>query len=471
MKRGLSLRQRILLVFTGLALAGGAALTLIAGTRLEAATVRFFTQDLQNRAITAASSLGVDIESEGGSSLQTRIDALSQRTGYDYLVVDSRGRLAIPQAAPDYLVALPQALFQDALRDSVSVHTSPDAFGAQRASAAVPIKHDEDALGFLIVSAPMTRAYEEVRAQWLALLAVALPVIVLVAAASLWVGQSIVRPLSQLEESALKMASGRLDTRITINASHEIGALADAFNIMAERVEALVGQQRSFVSNAAHELRRPLMAMRLRLEGLEGSTLSPEERTVYLRELTAETTRMAGLVSSLLTLARLDERHRSDVPEPFDTVALLQDSARQWRIQTQRAGLEFRAALPADLPPLPLSAEELHIILDNLLNNAVKYTAHGSVSLTVQANAHNLIIEVSDTGEGFDAVEQARLFERFFRASRERDGFVEGTGLGLAIVHTLVAQVGGRISATSAGHGHGATFRVELPLQSSQRMS
>ncbi len=460
----LSLRQRILLVFTGLALVGGAALTLIAGKRLEAATLDFFSQDLQNRAITAASSLGAGSEEDDGGGLQHRIDALSQRTGYDYLVVDNRGRVVIPQFAPDYLTPLPNDAFQYAVRDGVAAFTGPDASGAQRASAVVPLQHEEDTLGFLVLSTPLAQAYSAVRSQWLELLGVAIPVILSVAVASLWVGQSIVRPLRQLEDSALKMAGGQLDTRIAVTSNDEIGALANAFNTMAERVEALVGQQRSFVSNAAHELRRPLMAMRLRVEALEGAELTPAQSKVYLHELTAETTRMAGLVSSLLTLARLDEGHRAGAIEPYDAVALLQDTARQWRIQAQRAGLEFKAALPADLPPLPLTAEELHIVLDNLLSNAVKYTPHGQVEMEVQASSLHLHIAVSDTGEGFDAAEEPRLFERFFRANRERGAFVDGTGLGLAIVQAVVAQVGGQIRASSAGQGKGAVFHVDLPL-------
>ncbi len=412
-------------------------------------------------------TLGIDFEFvfEGQNGApQSRIDALSQRTGYDYVVVDSRGRVIIPQTAPSYLEPLPNDVFQNAVRDGIALHTGPDATGALRASAVAPLRHDESALGFLILSAPMTRAHDEARAQWLALLGIAVPVIFAIAAASLWVGQSIVRPLNELEASALRMANGQLDTRITVIDTHEIGALAAAFNTMAERIEALVGQQRSFVSNAAHELRRPLMAMSLRLEALEGGALTPDERTVYLRELNAETLRMAGLVSSLLTLARLDEGHRVGASEPFDAVALLQDSARLWRIQAQRAGLEFHAVLPVDLPPLPLSAEELRTVLDNLLNNAVKYTPHGSVSLTVQATPQTLRIVVSDTGEGFDADEGTRLFERFFRANHERESTVDGTGLGLAIVQMIVTQAGGRVMAASAGPGQGASFAIELPL-------
>ncbi|MBL8145962.1 MAG: HAMP domain-containing histidine kinase [Anaerolineae bacterium] len=468
MKRGMSLSQRILLVFGGLTLLGGAALILIAGTRLQAATLEFFQQDLQNRVITAASSLGLGGESEEGgtrlAAVQSQIDALSQRTGYDFLLVDGFGRLVIPSTAPEYASTFPGQLFQQAAQDGIASATVSDPGGQERAYAITRIRQEENGSGFLVISSPTDRAYVEARSQWLALLAVALPVIAGVAAASVWMGRSIVRPLRQMEDSALRMADGHLDTRITVHSTHEINALANAFNRMAEQLETLIGQQRSFVSNAAHELRRPLMAIRLRLEAIETGGLTPEQQEAYLRELDAESARMAGLVTSLLTLARLDEGHLHSPPEAYDAAAVMQDAARHWRIQAQRAGLEFQAAIPEEAPTPALPAESLRMVLDNLLSNAVKYTAHGHVRLEVGADARALHLIVSDTGEGFDPAEQGRLFERFFRSTRERPATVEGTGLGLAIVAALVAQADGTVSASSPSPGQGATFRVDLPV-------
>ena len=302
----LGLGQRILLVFTGLVLVGSAALILWSGSRLQAATLDFFRQDLLNRVITAASSIGVGGEEGEGrfsaAALQSRLAGLSEDTGYDFLLVDGSGRLLVPQSAPDYLSILPVSLFQSAVQSGSGVYTAPDASGQERAWAVVPLLKEEGNPGFLIVSAPTAAADAEVRAQWLTLLAIALPIVALVALASVWVARSIIRPLHQVEELALRMADGHLDTRITVHASHEINALAAAFNQMAaqlgsvDRPAAQLRQQRRPRTAPPADGSAPAPR-----SGRERRS-DPEQQRAYLKELDAETARMAELVTSLLTL-------------------------------------------------------------------------------------------------------------------------------------------------------------------------
>ena len=172
---------------------------------------------------------------------------------------------------------------------------------------------------------------------------------------------------------------------------------------------------------------------------------------------------MAALVSSLLVLARIDEGRYDNSRSVTDTVSVLHDLARHWRIEAGKSGLDFEADIPSGLPPLPLSLNDLRLVLDNLLGNAIKYTTEGSVHLTVQMQGSQLMIRVQDTGLGFSSPQRDQLFVRFYRASSARARF-SGNGLGLSIVKAVLESYGGWINADSGGIDQGATFTVYLPV-------
>jgi signal transduction histidine kinase len=318
-------------------------------------------------------------------------------------------------------------------------------------------------LGFLVLSSLMQPANDEVMRQWLQLASATLPVIAVVIVASLWLSGTISRPVQQLRNSALKMAGGELDTRIESDAQDEVGQLAKTFNYMAEQVEGLMQTQRSFVSNAAHELRTPLMTLKLRVEALEDETLPMDDRSRYLHEIHQELDHMAELVSSLLVLARIDEgRHRQN-GSITDTASTLYDIARHWRIAAVQAGLVCDPQIPIDLPDLPLTPNDLRLVLDNLLSNAIKYTDTGKICLTVEQVSGQVVMCVQDTGIGFTPEQATQLFTRFYRSEQARRDF-DGNGLGLSIVQAVLQQYGASIRAESDGVGRGATFTVTVPI-------
>ncbi len=467
----LGIRGKVLLVFTSVTLAGGLALLLTAGWQLQNATLEFYQHDIQTAALSLANGMVEPLEeSEGGQSriLQTLLERNPGHPEMTFTVTDSNRRVLASTEEPR--VALGAQLpvtpeIADALNGSLSHTVRTDDSGSKRAYVAVPILYENRVIGLLRASAPMATATHNAREKWYQLIAVALPILLLTVAASLWFGRTLIRPIKQLHTSALHIADGAFEERVTIHSRDEIGQLGDAFNFMAGRISTLMAAQRSFVSNAAHELRAPLMSLKLRSEALQDPTLSADQRAAYLTELTQKINHMSTLITQLLILARLDEgRHQADHP-PDDIVAWLHDIARTWRIRVAAAGLRFEAAIPATLPDSAMAASDLQIVLDNLIENAVKYTPPGGrIRLDVSAGDSTLRLRVSDTGEGFDPEARDTLFERFARLSRVREREIPGTGLGLAIVKALLERYGGTVSATSDGPGQGATFEVVFPL-------
>ena len=472
MLKHLTIRQRILVIFTTIVVLGSLLQLLIAGRQIQNATLDFYRQHLETEALIAGLSLGSSLErfSETDASragLQNLLTALQSEVSQDFVLVDGDFHiLGYTQTLPlqfGQQLALTPELIQ-AQTDAIGIDTRSDSGGVYRMYAAAPLIHDGRPLGYIILSQPTAPMDEDVQRRWLELAVATLPVVALVIAASLWISGTISRPIQRLRNSALQMAAGALDTRVTDHAEDEVGQLGSTFNYMAEQLETLLQSQRSFISNAAHELRTPLMTLKLRIEGLSDPQLGSAQQAEYLLELRQEVDYMAQLVTSLLTLARIDEGRHTVEAEKYDSVALLQDIARHWRIEAQKAQVKFQAEIAPDIPDLPMPANDLRIVLDNLLGNALKYTMQGGINLRAWNQNGVVKVSVADTGQGFATSEADQLFTRFYRTPEVRAQHIPGTGLGLAIVREILMQNRGKVEATSAGIGCGALFTVTLPL-------
>jgi two-component system phosphate regulon sensor histidine kinase PhoR len=220
--------------------------------------------------------------------------------------------------------------------------------------------------------------------------------------------------------------------------------------------------RRDFVSNASHELKTPLTAIRGFAETLLSGGVPPEDSARYLGIILRHAERLSLLVEGLLELSRAEsgqlalERMRLDVVEVAR--AVLQGLEGRLRERSLDASLSESGAAPALADHTALVQ-----ILENLLDNAIKYTPPGGkIELRVSADPHWVHVSVSDTGIGIPESHRARIFERFYRVDTARSRALGGTGLGLAIAKHLVQDLGGQISVESAP-GAGSTFRFTLP--------
>lgn len=473
MLKRFNIRQRILIIFLAIALTGGLAQLVIAGWQLQQATLDFHQHHLETDALMIASTLAEPLEEyldEGDDDdnryeIQRLLGSFQQEVDHDYLIVDRHLRVVGFTAGTGYesldrVSSTPELVGAADGRIGSDIRDGHD--GAEHLFVAVPVRYEGDTLGYLILSQLMQPAYDEVMREWLELGSITFPVIILVVVAALWVSGTISRPVQRLNESALKMAEGALDTRIISDTHDEVGQLGHTFNYMAERLEILMQTQRSFVSNAAHELRTPLMTLKLRIEALEDDTLPPQDATRYIEEMRQEVNHMAELVSSLLVLARLDENRHQSTGVITDTATTLHDIARHWRIAAKQNGLGCEPEIPDQLPELPITPNDLRLVLDNVLSNAIKYTDAGQVCFRVTTETDAVVMQVRDTGIGFDPAQAEQLFGRFYRSEVARTSG-DGHGLGLSIVKAILERYGASITAESPGLGKGATFTIRVP--------
>jgi two-component system, OmpR family, sensor kinase len=273
------------------------------------------------------------------------------------------------------------------------------------------------------------------------------------------------QPVDRLVNEVQAITDGRsLHRRLPVTAGEEIARLAITLNEMLARLESSFAALRRFTADASHELKTPLAVMRADVERAMSDRAPRADKLVALEEALHETTRMANLVDSLLTLARADEGrfdlHRERVPlaplvhEIFETATILGEAA----------GLAVTMPEVADVVVLADRARLRQLFL-NVVTNALKYTASGSIEISLTAHDRTVAYSVRDTGIGISAADLPHIFERFYRADRARSRSAErvGFGLGLAISQWIAEAHGGTISVRSR-LGRGSTFTVTFPI-------
>ena len=272
-------------------------------------------------------------------------------------------------------------------------------------------------------------------------------------------GRRLARPLAQIGSAARSVAAGDYRVRVPRRGPEEIASLADSFNQMAASLEEQERLRREFIANAAHELRTPLTNLQGYLEGLRDGVI-PADRATF-ESLWDEAERLVRLAASLDTLAEGDAGARRAVPAEVDVVIALRTAVELATPAIERAGLALEVELPNRLAARA-DPDALAQVLGNLLQNATRYTPRGGrVAIRAERRPADILVTVTNTGEGIPADDLAHVFERFYRVDKSRDRVHGGAGIGLSIVQQLVEAAGGRVGAES---GEGTTrFWFVLP--------
>lgn len=218
--------------------------------------------------------------------------------------------------------------------------------------------------------------------------------------------------------------------------------------------------RRDFVANVSHELRTPLTVVRGFAETILDDSLSPDQRRQFASAIATNTQRMQRIVDDLLDLSRIESGRWQPEPVELDFAAAAKDALATIRPTADERGLTL--AIEADAPTVTADPTALRQILANLLDNAVRYTNEGGITVFSRREDDGVRFGVRDTGSGIGPEHLPRIFERFYRVDPGRSRAEGGTGLGLAIVRHLAEAHGGRVSAESAV-GTGTTMTVWLP--------
>ena len=267
------------------------------------------------------------------------------------------------------------------------------------------------------------------------------------------------RPLESMARAVKARTPTALQPLPDAGGPVEIQPLIAALNDLLRRLDRTLGAQRQFVADAAHELRTPLTALRLQIQLAERAATA-EERAAAFATVKEGLTRAAHLIDQLLTLARQEP----DVTEPPAGNVDLNDLARQ--VIAEHVLLATSKSIDLGMrrsEAVTVSGDRdgLHIMLRNLVDNAVRYTpAGGKIDVSVSAGPEGPILEVTDSGPGIAPADRARVFDRFYRGAGQE---IPGSGLGLAIASNIAKRHHARVILAEGPGARGLSARVVFP--------
>lgn len=300
--------------------------------------------------------------------------------------------------------------------------------------------------------------------------------VLLVIGIAVWIANLLTGRITQMIAGIHAFQQGDLKHRLDARSSDEMGELASSFNTMADSVEESFKRleeakekaeeasrlKSAFLATVSHELRTPLNGI-LGFADLLKSELADPEQQQYAEIIHGSGQHLLQLVSEILDLAKIESGEMTFNYTPVTLATFVADTLAVHRSQADAKGLAIELALADTLPAtLRTDATRLRQMLNNLLNNAIKFTEQGKVALTLTADTEGVNFSISDTGPGIPPEHQEIIFEKFKQLENFLTREHGGTGLGLALVRQLVEHMGGRVTLQSEV-GVGSTFTIHLP--------
>ena len=419
------------------------------------------TAELENQALIQAQGIAALIE-ERDLGDPERLDQIvletSPQVGGRVIVADADGILLADSDGPAELgtdYATPGRPELEAALDGVpnsDIRDSAD-LGHDIMATAVPLQEGGVVIGAVRITKSVQQVNDNVRNVTLGLAVVGLAGLGAGLLLAYGLAGSLSRPLTSLADAAKRLGAGDLTTRAgSVQGAREIEDLGSSFDEMAGRLERSAQAQREFVANASHQLRTPLTAMKLRLEGAIAESHEPAVRE-RLEAADSEVDRLSDIVDRLLVMARQIEEGTSSRVDVGDAVARARD---RWDERARSLGSTLLSS--GEGGTVRADPTDLDQILDNLLDNAIAY-APGEITIGSAVADGAVVVTVQDRGPGIPSADLAQVTERFYRGAAAPSG---GSGLGLAIARQLAEKWSGSLQVSST---EGEGTRVEIRLQ------
>lgn len=325
---------------------------------------------------------------------------------------------------------------------------------------AAPILVHDEIQGFVQVARNLNDVNRTLHLLFITLL-ISGPLLIVVAGASgYFLAARALRPIAEITRTARNISAQDLSARLNLPATEdEVGRLAATFDSMLTRLDHAFRRERQFTADASHELRTPLAAMQTIIDSTLTRQRAVAEYEQALTDLKHEAEQMRRLTAGLLQLARTDAKQHFARTEEVDLSLLLQDVTDSLRPLAAQKALTLITTIPDGLMLLGDSDSLIRLFL-NLIDNGIKYTQRGYITIAAKAPTPNLVaVIISDTGVGIAPDHLPYIFDRFYRVDEARSS--EGIGLGLAIAQEIAQAHGGAISCESEP-GKGTTFTVQL---------
>jgi len=303
--------------------------------------------------------------------------------------------------------------------------------------------------------------------------------ITLIAAAlfSLFALGLITKNLRRIITVIRKFKEGDLSARIKLKSKGELREFADSFNEMADtivenidEIKTMDNLRRELVANVSHDLRTPLATIQGYLETIliKMDSLSDDEKKKYLHTILNSTERLKTLVSELFELSKLEARETKPKLEPFSIGEIVQDIQQKNKVIAEKKNINLSIDFPYNLPLVYADIGMMEKVIQNLLENAIKFTSeNGKVTIKLEPKGKVILVTVQDSGEGISTDALPHIFDRYQRNDRSGQTENKGLGLGLAIVKRILEVHDIEITVESK-QGKGASFSFQIPVYESE---
>ncbi len=423
----------------------------------------------RSKASTLQSSVSVMVYSLSGLERLTEENvsaamAVVEETGISrILVTDSAGKVLYDTRETGSAVG-EYALYTETVQSLLG----NDAFtcsyqgGAFRSRASSPVLYQNQIIGAVYAYEYDTEQAALLQGLQENLLRLSAVIAVVVLALSMVLSRALTRKIGRLLTAIRQVREGAYSHRAEIPGRDEIAQIGQEFNSLTDRLQKTENARRRFVSDASHELKTPLAAIRLLTDSiLQTEDIDAATTREFVADIGKEAERLSRITEDLLRLTRLDSGVL-DPPARVDVLPVLEQVMRMMTLVAQERKAELTYDAAGECTVLA-TRDEIHQVIYNLTDNAVKYSGTGGiVQVSLRREGDWVVLSVADNGPGIPEEDINRVFERFYRVDKARSRSAGGTGLGLSIVSDTVKKRDGSVEAANRPGG-GAVFTARWP--------
>jgi signal transduction histidine kinase len=286
------------------------------------------------------------------------------------------------------------------------------------------------------------------------------------------VSRSIIKPVTFLKQAADRIKSGDLDFKVTSASNDEVGQLHQAFEEMRIRLKESTELQikyeenrKELLSNISHDLKTPITSIIGYVEGIrDGVANTPEKTAKYLSTISLKARDLDALIDELFLFSKLDLKREPFSFEKVDIVPFIKDISEEVQFDLQPHGFKLDVAITAPSLIVTADREKLKRVMMNIIQNSVKFLNKDEkkIEITLEENNEDVMVIITDNGQGIDPEDLPFVFDRFYRSEPSRNTATGGSGLGLAIAKQIIQAHGGTIEADSKlGEGTSVFFTLK----------
>ena len=277
-----------------------------------------------------------------------------------------------------------------------------------------------------------------------------------------FLSRRLTKPLLHMEEATMKMSQGKYRQKILYKGDDEIARLSSSIQTLGEQLQYFEDSRNQFLSAVSHEIRTPLTYIKGYSDVLmKGMGKDPEENFQYLEIINREAQRISFMINDLFEMSKLQVGQFELSKEHADINSIIQRVVASLNPAAQKKGLAITTELEKEVPQLFVDVQRMEQVFYNLIENGIKYSAEGRVSVRSYLRNQLVVVEVSDTGIGIPEQDIPLVWDRFYRVDQSRTRKTGGTGLGLYVVKQIIEAHDGDIKVESI-ENHGSVFTIYL---------